>query len=240
MSSHRLVVGLGSRRYRVERPWGNLPSDAGRVSDVTVDSRGHVFVLLRYDPLVDVPGTPVVELDRSGVRVNAWGAELIADSHMIACSRRRPPVHRRPRCARNRHLLHARQAARWNRRAAPPARAVQSSNRCRVRPVRRNLRFRRLCEQQGAPVRTKGGSPVKSWGSLGRGAASASTRMRSGCFPTGALSSSIGRMIGCRCSPRTANFSTSGEASSSRSTSGVTPRATVRDRSGAVAEHVVS
>lgn len=86
MSDHRLVVGLGDRRYRVERPWGDLPHDAGRVSDVTVDSRGHVFVLLRYDPLVDAPGTPVVELDRDGVRVNAWGAELIADSHMLACS----------------------------------------------------------------------------------------------------------------------------------------------------------
>lgn len=86
MPDHRLVVALGDRRYRVERPWGDLPSDAGRVSDVTLDSRGHVFVLLRYDPLVDPPGTPVVELDRSGARVNAWGAELIADSHMLACS----------------------------------------------------------------------------------------------------------------------------------------------------------
>ena len=55
MSDHQLVVALGDRRYRVERPWGDLPSDAGRVSDVTVDSRGHVFVLLRYDPLVDAP-----------------------------------------------------------------------------------------------------------------------------------------------------------------------------------------
>jgi peptidylglycine monooxygenase len=87
MSEHQLVVGLGSRRYRVERPWGDLPSDAGRVSDVTVDSRGHVFVLLRYDPLADARGTPVVELDRSGARVNAWGADLIADSHMLACSK---------------------------------------------------------------------------------------------------------------------------------------------------------
>lgn len=86
MSQHQLVVGLGNRRYRVERPWGDLPDGAGRVSDVTVDSRGHVFVLLRYDPLVDAPGTPVVELDRAGARVAAWGAELIADSHMLACS----------------------------------------------------------------------------------------------------------------------------------------------------------
>jgi peptidylglycine monooxygenase len=52
---------------------------------VTVDSRGHVFVLMRYDPSVDAPGTPVVELDPSGARVSAWGADLIADSHMLRC-----------------------------------------------------------------------------------------------------------------------------------------------------------
>jgi hypothetical protein len=86
MSENRLVVALGSRRYRVERPWGELPDGAGRVTDVTVDSRGHVFALLRYDPLLDKPGTPVVELDRHGARVSAWGGDLIADSHMLACS----------------------------------------------------------------------------------------------------------------------------------------------------------
>jgi hypothetical protein len=86
MSEHQLVVALGDRRYRVERPWGDLPNGAGRVTDVTTDSRGHVFVLLRYDPLVDAPDDPVIELDRSGARVAAWGANLIADSHMLACS----------------------------------------------------------------------------------------------------------------------------------------------------------
>jgi hypothetical protein len=86
MSDHQLIVGLGNRRYRVERPWGDLPGDAGRVTDVTVDSRGHVFVLMRYDPSVDAPGTPVVELDPSGARVSAWGGELIADAHMLTCS----------------------------------------------------------------------------------------------------------------------------------------------------------
>lgn len=83
---HRLVVALGARRYRVERPWGDLPKSAGRVSDVTVDSRGHLFALLRYDPLVDAEGPAVVELDRTGKRVAAWGADLIADSHMLTCS----------------------------------------------------------------------------------------------------------------------------------------------------------
>ena len=86
MSKHRLVVALGDRRYRVERPWGDLPRGAGRVTDVTADSRGHVFVLLRYDPLVDPPGPRVVELDPAGARVTTWGEDLIADSHMLACS----------------------------------------------------------------------------------------------------------------------------------------------------------
>jgi len=87
MSENGLMVALGSRRYRVERPWGDLPDGKGRVTDVTVDSRGHVFALLRYDPLVEDPGTPVIELDRDGARLAAWGGDLIADSHMLACSR---------------------------------------------------------------------------------------------------------------------------------------------------------
>ena len=83
---HRLVVALGDRRYRIERPWGDLPVGAGTVSDVTVDSRGHVFALLRSDPLAGPPGTPVVELAPDGRRLAAWGGELIADAHMLACS----------------------------------------------------------------------------------------------------------------------------------------------------------
>ena len=83
---YQLVVALGSRRYRVERPWGDLPSDAGMVSDVVVDSRGHVFVLLRSDPIAGPRGTPVVELAPDGSRVGAWGDDLIADAHMLACS----------------------------------------------------------------------------------------------------------------------------------------------------------
>jgi hypothetical protein len=87
MSESGLMVALGSRRYRVERPWGDLPDGKGRVTDVTVDSRGHVFALLRYDPLVEDSGTPVIELDPNGARLAAWGGDLIADSHMLACSR---------------------------------------------------------------------------------------------------------------------------------------------------------
>lgn len=77
-----LTVAIGDRRYRLERPWGELPN--GMVTDVTVDERGHVFVLLRWDPLVDRSSPRVIELDPEGRRRGAWGGELIADAHMFA------------------------------------------------------------------------------------------------------------------------------------------------------------
>lgn len=84
MTTHTLVVALGATRYRVERPWGDLP--AGHVTDVAVDDRGHVFVLQRWDPLADDTSPRVVELAPDGRRLAAWGATLIADSHMLATS----------------------------------------------------------------------------------------------------------------------------------------------------------
>ena len=84
MTAHTLIVTLGGTRYRVERPWGDLPS--GHVTDVAVDSRGHVSVLLRWDPLSDDTSPRVVELAPDGRRLAAWGATLIADSHMLATS----------------------------------------------------------------------------------------------------------------------------------------------------------
>lgn len=79
-----LTVALGDNRYRVERPWGDLPN--GMVTDVTVDSRGHVFVLLRWDPYEDRTSPRVVELDPSGRRLTEWGRATIADAHMIAAA----------------------------------------------------------------------------------------------------------------------------------------------------------
>jgi len=77
-----LYVALGARRYRVERPFGDLPGGCGIVSNAAVDLRGHIFVLLRRDSQRD-PATPaVIELAPDGSRVAAWGEE-IADAHMI-------------------------------------------------------------------------------------------------------------------------------------------------------------
>ena len=82
MPETTLTVALGEQRYRVQRPWGDLPK--GMVTDVTVDSRGHVFVLLRWDPIEDSTSARVVELDANGRRLAAWGGAAIADAHMFA------------------------------------------------------------------------------------------------------------------------------------------------------------
>lgn len=80
----RLFVTLGSQRYRVERPFGDFDRGRALVSDVACDSRGHVFVLLRLDPLVDAPADPVIELDPKGAFVRSFGAKDILDAHMLA------------------------------------------------------------------------------------------------------------------------------------------------------------
>lgn len=82
MLTASLNVALGSRRYRVERPWGDLPN--GAVTDVTVDARGHVYVLLRFDPIADATSPRVIELAPDGRRLASWGGGLIDDSHMLA------------------------------------------------------------------------------------------------------------------------------------------------------------
>lgn len=78
-----LFVALGQQRYRVERPWGDIPSDGGKVTDVVCDDRGHVFVLLRADCYVDAALPTVIELAPDGRRLAAWGEE-IADGHMLS------------------------------------------------------------------------------------------------------------------------------------------------------------
>jgi hypothetical protein len=85
MHNADLIVCLGSRRYRVERPWGQKFSD-GRVTDVAVGPHEQLFVLLRRDPLVDTAGDAVIELDADGRTVTGWGKDMIADAHMLRCS----------------------------------------------------------------------------------------------------------------------------------------------------------
>ena len=76
-----LIVALGESRYRVERPFGSWPQNTGFVTDVTVDPRGHVYVMLRHDPLVHPADPRVIELSPSGEYLAGWGGGTIADAH---------------------------------------------------------------------------------------------------------------------------------------------------------------
>jgi peptidylglycine monooxygenase len=83
VASQELIVALGETRYRVERPFGSWPKNAGFVTDVTVDPRGHVFVMLRHDPLEHPDDPRVIELAPDGTYLGGWGGDLIAGSHML-------------------------------------------------------------------------------------------------------------------------------------------------------------
>jgi DNA-binding beta-propeller fold protein YncE len=80
-----LFVTLGPRRYRIERPFGDLPKGQGTVSDVAVDALGHIHVGLRRDPYVDAPGPAAMVLDTAGRRLRHYGEEVL-DLHMLDTS----------------------------------------------------------------------------------------------------------------------------------------------------------
>ncbi len=75
-------VGLGPRRYRVERPWGKLPSElsyAG-IADVTVMPSGKVAVLFRSDPAVLI-------FEPDGALAARWSMpEVVAGHYIRACA----------------------------------------------------------------------------------------------------------------------------------------------------------
>ncbi len=80
---HELIVALGDRRYRVERPFGSWPRNEGFVTDVAVDRRGHVFVGLRHDPLTQADDPRIIELGPDGQHLGGWGGSMIADTHLL-------------------------------------------------------------------------------------------------------------------------------------------------------------
>ena len=84
MPQHALYVTLGPDRYRVERPFGQLPPGAGLVTDVACAADGTVLVQLRYDSLVEATGPAIVALAPDGTCLAAWGAAEVADGHMFA------------------------------------------------------------------------------------------------------------------------------------------------------------
>lgn len=73
------VVCLGTTLYRIERPFGRMPSGQSmhEVSQVAVDSSGRVFVFRRADP-------PVLVFAPDGTLLDSWGEGRFADPHGIA------------------------------------------------------------------------------------------------------------------------------------------------------------
>jgi hypothetical protein len=82
-SRHELIIALGDRQYRIERPFGSWPANSGFVTDVAVDGRGHVFVGLRHDPLTQPNDPRIIELAPDGSFIGHWGGDLIADTHCL-------------------------------------------------------------------------------------------------------------------------------------------------------------
>jgi peptidylglycine monooxygenase len=78
-----LYVALGEQRYQVERPWGDLPGGGGRPTDVVCDDKGNVFVLLRADSYVDARAPTVIGINPDGLRIAAFGEEVL-DGHMLS------------------------------------------------------------------------------------------------------------------------------------------------------------
>ncbi len=76
-----LAVVMGDRRYRVERPWGELPlgTRLAALSQLAVDSEGRVYAYQRADP-------PVIGFEPTGAVRATWGHGLIADAHGIFIS----------------------------------------------------------------------------------------------------------------------------------------------------------
>lgn len=81
MTKERLIVVIGDRHYALHRDWAKLPAGQsfGFLSDVAVDSNGHVHVGQRSDP-------PMLEFDSSGQLINTWGAGEIADVHGVSAT----------------------------------------------------------------------------------------------------------------------------------------------------------
>ncbi len=79
-----LVVALGDRRYRVERPFFAHSEPGGVISDVAVGPDGNIHVLIRFDPVVTADGHAVATLNPEGRMLSRWGGDLILDAHMLS------------------------------------------------------------------------------------------------------------------------------------------------------------
>jgi sugar lactone lactonase YvrE len=79
MPTEEQIVVLGTRRYRVDTPWGVLPSghEFGLISQLAVDREANVYVLQRTHPAIAV-------FEPSGKFLRYWEHVHIMDGHGIA------------------------------------------------------------------------------------------------------------------------------------------------------------
>lgn len=83
MTDSAFRVALGTRTYRVDRPWGDIRVP-GKITDAAIDGRGRIAVLLRSDPYTEPMGNPVQLLWPDGSDAGGFGAGHILDAHKIA------------------------------------------------------------------------------------------------------------------------------------------------------------
>jgi sugar lactone lactonase YvrE len=83
MHRHELFVSLGACRYRVERPWGEVPPGLGFVTDVACTADGQVLVQLRSDSQVAPESPAIIVLAPDGRGLGDWGGAGVADGHMF-------------------------------------------------------------------------------------------------------------------------------------------------------------
>ncbi len=215
MPRHQLFVRLGETRYRIERPWGEVPQGAGVPSDVACDAEGRVYVQLRQDPMTDQESPAVVVLAPDGRRIGAWGGAEVADGHMLS-------VH-----PDGRVFVVDRDAQEI---------IVFSRDGKRLGGLGRRHRpgepFNAPCDVAFAPDGTiyvadgyaasvvhrfsAEGTPLGRWGARAAAPASSPRRIRSGCCPMAAWQWPTARTTACRSSRPTACGSRTGAATTSR------------------------
>ena len=187
-SRRRATPGLSRRQRGHARPWRSMRSSSLSATHATASSgpsahgppmpasspmsrsmrAGHVFVMLRQDPLVQPADPRVVELSPEGDYLGGWGGELIADSHMMTVDAKG----RMLAVDRDMHeVIICSTDGRAAGRARPPrraARALQPPDRRASLGLGRHLCGRWLCARAGSTASPAMASLIGGWGSHGQ------------------------------------------------------------------------
>lgn len=78
-----LKVALGSDRYVIDAPFGDLPADLGKVTDIAAGRDGTVFLLTRHDCRSEEARDCVHMLTAEGAYLGSWGRDHIVDAHKL-------------------------------------------------------------------------------------------------------------------------------------------------------------